>query len=153
MKIKDIEKVSSLYKALVNLDNEIISIEKFAMYTAKESLKTRIAIVCENVSPKKDDEKKDIFDQHGFIKPDYLSGISPMQENIEVIDLGGMIEARFRGMWVGQQKEKPKSKPDMELRLDISEPTLLRILESLLFDKKKERRELINQLNAYGIKL
>jgi len=153
IKIKDIEKVNSLYKEVKELDVEIISIEKLAILAAKADLRSSLTINYVDLTPK-EETKKNIFDEHGFIKREFTTDSeNPTAPTSVMVEFRGLFEAmqNFHNPIFRNKTTEITSGVAGKLEIKIKESTILIILEQLMFEKKKQRTQIIQTLKQLGV--
>lgn len=153
IKIKDIEKVNSLYKEVKELDAEIIAIEKLAILASKADLRSSLTINYVDLTPK-EEPKKNIFDSDGFIKreftTDYENPTAPHQYvTMSIEEAMRRSFENFTGL--RNRTTEISSGVSGHLNIKIKESTILIILEQLMFEKKKQRTQIIQTLKQLGV--
>lgn len=68
MDLKTIEKAAKILDRIKVLDNEIIEIDRIAMMVASDDTKSSFELRIENLSPDKEKQKSDLFDEDGSLK-------------------------------------------------------------------------------------
>lgn len=141
LSIKDLEKAKRIHARIVNLDEEIIQIEKIANQMSSDNCTVEFSLRVENHTKEKE-EKQNVLDSDGsLIKP-----ISRDEDDFNP----------FRGALLGYMSQIEKSETKTRKKtydFSLSESDCLRVLAMLLDIKYRERNKAILELKDIGVRI
>lgn len=132
MKLNNLDKATKMYKAIQELDAEIIKIEKRANDLANGNFEVNVKMNFKSLDPKSEKAK---FDSDGsLISEDRPSSTSRM------------FTVYFGSLGATTKSEEPKD----QYEIKVDEKAALYILGALLQIKQEERKVLIGKIRELG---
>lgn len=141
-----LDKAIKLYNELKEIDDKIISLEKFANNVSNGATDMKINL---SLVPKVEEKKPEVFGEHGFIKPEYLG--EKKKDDCGDADkyyFGGIL-----GSWtVNIEDNKTKVKnTGISITETVDQKVMFMFLQYTIDSYNKRREYLINKLKPFGV--
>jgi len=153
MNIQKLNKATKILEQLKQLDAEILSLDRFAIKVANRDTSCSIAISLEDHT-KQSEKKENAFDEHGFIKKQYLEEekkSNPQNFYDAISSLRSRMGLPIYDIGVCQFPIIPKETEKLEHKL--SDKETLEVLGILLASKQQARQLLLKALEQLGVSL
>lgn len=125
MELKQLERAKNLYEDIVQLDKEIIELQKYGQSIANEETKCKLKL---SFYAKETEEKLETVNENSF-------------------------QSIFTFTWAGQTRES-KPKKNNENTVSIKDEIFcLKVISLLLEEKEQKRRVFMDRLSKLGIKI